>query len=73
MSVKTVRFNKQEEKIAKRILTFYKMDFSACVKELMEEKLEDLIDIGHIKKFREGKSEDYFTSKEIDRLFHNSK
>ncbi len=69
MSIKTVRFNKQEEKIAKKIITYYKKDFSACVKELMEEKLEDLIDIGHIKKFKEGRFEDYLTSREIDRLF----
>ncbi len=69
MSIKTVRFNKHEEKIAKRVLAHYKMDFSGCIKELMEEKLQDLIDIGHIKKFKEGLSEDYLTAKEIDRLF----
>ena len=69
MSIKTVRFNKREEAMLKKLLSHYGKDFSSCVKTLMEEKLEDLIDIGHIKKFRESSPESYLTSKEIDSLF----
>ena len=69
MSVKTVRFNKHEATMLKKILTYYRADFSSCVKQLLSEKLEDLADIGCIKKFRETNPENYLTAKEIDSHF----
>jgi hypothetical protein len=39
MSVKTVRFNK-EEGMLKAMLDYYRTDFSSCIKELIVEKLE---------------------------------
>ena len=69
MAIKTVRFNKDEEKMVKRILVYYNSDFSGCVKELFAEKMEDLRDIGIVKGIKEGKKEDYLTAAEIDKLF----
>jgi hypothetical protein len=69
MAVRTVRFNKEEESKLKVILAYYNSDFSTCVKELFADKLEDLQDIGVIKKIKEGKKEDYLTAGEIDKLF----
>lgn len=70
MSIKTVRFNKEEARKLKRLLSYYRSDFSTCVKGLIEEKIEDLADLGVIKKMKEGRTrEDYYTSKEIDALF----
>ncbi len=69
MAIKTVRFNKEEESMVRRILAHYNNDFSACVKELFSEKLEDLQDIGIIKDIKEGRREDYRTAKDIDKLF----
>ena len=53
----------------RKILVYYGKDFSSCVKELLEEKLEDLVDIGCIKRFREATPENYLTSREIDSFF----
>lgn len=53
----------------KMILAYYKTDFSACVKKLLVEKLEDLQDIRVIKGIKEGKKGDYLTAGEIDKLF----
>ncbi len=64
-----IYFNKKEEALLRRILAHYGRDFSACVKELLIEKVEDLQDMGFIKRFKEGKREDYFTGSEIDALF----
>jgi len=50
MAVRTVRFNKEEESKLKVLLAYYHSDFSSCVKELFVEKLEDLQDMGVIKK-----------------------
>ena len=69
MGVKTVRFNKEEESMLKQVLTYYHTDFSSCVKELFAEKLEDLMDMGAIKRIKEEKQENYFSSNEIDKLF----
>ena len=69
MAIKTVRFNKDEEKMVKRILVYYNSDFSGCVKELFAEKMEDLRDIGIIQGIKEGKKGDYLTAAEIDKLF----
>ena len=69
MAVKTVRFNKEEETKLKKVLAYYGTDFSNCVKELLAEKLEDLLDIGVIKGIKEGKSEDYFTAGNIRKLY----
>ncbi len=68
MAVRTVRFNKEEESKLKVLLAYYHTDFSSCVKELFVEKLEDLQDMGVIKKIKEGKKEDYLTAGEIDNL-----
>ena len=69
MAIKTVRFNKREEAMVKRILVYYDNDFSGCVKELFAEKLEDLQDLKVIKSVKESKREDYLTAREIDKLF----
>lgn len=69
MAVKTVRFNKEEETKLKKVLAYYGTDFSNCVKELLAEKLEDLLDIGMIKGIREGKKEDYFSAGYINKLY----
>ena len=68
MSVKTVRFNKNEEIMLKTLLRFYKTDFSQCVKDLIVEKLEDLQDIGFIARIKEGKRSDYLTGQQVSRL-----
>ena len=69
MAVKTVRFNKNEERMLKKVLIYYRTDFSRCVKELLAEKLEDLRDIRMIKSFKEGRREDYLSASDIDRFF----
>ena len=69
MSVKTVRFNREEEGMLKAILRYYHSDFSGCIKELIAEKLEDLRDIGTIKRLREGKPSDYLGADQITSLF----
>ena len=69
MAVKTVRFNKEEETRLRKVLAFYGTDFSHCVKELFAEKLEDLLDIGVIKRIKEGKQEDYFSAAEINKFY----
>lgn len=69
MAIKTVRFNKKEENMVKMLLSYYKTDFSGCVKELFAEKIEDLRDIGVIEGIKEGKKEDYLRAGEIDKLF----
>ena len=69
MSVKTVRFNKQEIAQLKKILAHYNNDFSSCVKELIAEKLEDLQDIAAIKKIKEGPKKDYVSADTISAQF----
>ena len=69
MAVKTVRFNKDEEWMLKKVLSHYHKDFSSCIKELLVEKLEDLRDIGVIKNVKEGKRTDYLTASDIDKLY----
>ena len=74
MSIKTVRFNKEETRKLKRLLSYYRSDFSTCVKGLIEEKIEDLSDLGVIQKLKEGRTrEDYYTVKEINALFNSRK
>ena len=65
MSVKTVRFNKEEEGMLKAMLDYYRTDFSSCIKELIVEKLEDLRDIGVIKRLKEGRSIRYLVSEKV--------
>ncbi len=55
--------------MVKKILAYFNTDFSACVKELFAEKLEDLRDIRVIKGIKEGKKEAYLKAGEIDKLF----
>ncbi len=69
MSVKTVRFNKEEEVMLKAMLDYYHTDFSSCIKELIVEKLEDLRDIGVIKRLKEGVPSDYLGADQITSLF----
>ena len=69
MAVKTVRFNKDEERMLKKVLTHYHADFSSCVKELFLEKLEDLQDISAIKKIKEKSKADYLSADYINKLF----
>lgn len=69
MRVRTVRFNKKEEAVAKKIVAYYHTDFSDCVKRLLAEKFEDLQDIGVIGRIKEGKQGDYLTAGEVDKLF----
>ena len=69
MSVKTVRFNREEEGMLKTILHYYHTDFSGCIKELIAEKLEDLRDIGTIRRLKEGKPSDYLGADQITSLF----
>ena len=73
MAVKTVRFNKQEEMMLRKVLTYYGTDFSHCVKELLAEKLEDLLDIGMLKDIKEAKKENYFSAADIDKLYDGKK
>ena len=70
MSVKTVRFNKEEESMLKKIVDYYHTDFSGCIKELIAEKLEDLRDIGYVKRLKEGKLSDYTTADKITAIFN---
>ena len=69
MSVKTVRFNKEEESMLKKIINYYHTDFSGCIKELIAEKLEDLRDIGYVKRLKEGKPSDYLSANQITSIF----
>ena len=69
MTVKTVRFNKAEESMLKTILAHYHADFSSCIKELIMEKLEDLRDIGVIRRLKEGNPSDYFRADQITSLY----
>ena len=69
MSVKTIRFNKQEESMLKTLLSGYAGDFSGCIKKLIAEKIEDLKDTGVVMRIRESAPSDYLKSGEIDKLF----
>ena len=69
MTVKTVRFNRAEEGMLKTILQHYHADFSSCIKELITEKLEDLRDIGVVKRIKEGVPSDYLGADQITSLF----
>ena len=69
MSIKTIRFNAEEERMLQKLLTHYGEDFSSCVKALIREKLEDLVYLGWIKSFKERKTSDYLPAKDIDALF----
>ena len=69
MAVKTGRFNPAEEKILRKVLAYYGTDFSGCVKTLLAEKIEDIRDVAVIRSIKEGKQDDYFSAKEIDKLF----
>ncbi len=69
MSVKTVRFNREEESMLKMILRYYHTDFSGCIKELIAEKLEDLRDIGAIKRLKESRPSDYLGEDQITSLY----
>jgi len=69
MSVKTIRFNKREESMLKTLLSGYAGDFSACIKKLIAEKIEDLRDIGVVMHINESRPSDYLKADEIDKLF----
>ena len=69
MSVKTVRFNKEEQSMLKKIVDYYHTDFSSCIKELIAEKLEDLRDIGYVKRLKEGKHSEYLGADQITSMF----
>ena len=68
MSIKTIRFNKEEESMLGILLSHYHKDFSACVKDLLHEKIEDLRDIGFVKHLKVGKLGDYVSAADIDKL-----
>ena len=53
----------------KIILRHYHADFSVCIKDLIAEKLEDLRDIGYVKRLKEGKGSDYLNAHQINDLF----
>lgn len=72
MSVKTIRFNKQEESMLKMVLSHYSTDFSTCVKELISEKIEDLKDMNFIKCLKEGETSEYLSSDQISSIFKKS-
>ena len=65
-----MRFNKSEESMLKVIMQYYRSDFSGCIKELIVEKLEDLRDIGLVKRLKEGKLSDYSSAEQITSLFN---
>lgn len=69
MSVKTVRFNKKEEALLKKMLRHYGSDFSSCIKKMICEKMEDLHDMEAVHRIKEGKREDYWPAAHIDQLF----
>ena len=71
MSVRTVRFNRREENMLKTVLSYYSVDFSTCVKELIIEKMEDLYDVGCIKRLKEEKRSDYLSAKDISDSYKN--
>ncbi len=71
MSIKTVRFNRQEEALLKKILAHYGKDFSSCIKALFREKMEDLKDQATIKGIKEGKQADYLTADKLESLFED--
>ncbi|MEK6600703.1 MAG: DUF6290 family protein [Candidatus Binatota bacterium] len=72
MTVKTIRFNKNEERVLKSVLSHYGKDFSSCVKDLLTEKLEDLRDLDFIGKIREGAKKDYFTAGQITSIYNRA-
>lgn len=65
MTVKTIRFNKDESKVLNKVLSYYGKDFSSCVKDLLTEKLEDLTDIEFIGRIKEGIKKDYLSADQI--------
>ncbi len=69
MAVKTIRFNDQEEKVLGQLLKHYHEDFSGFVKQLIQEKLEDLGDQRSIRRIKEGSPRDYVSAADIDRMF----
>jgi len=69
MSVRTIRFNNEEENVVEKVLSHYSLDFSSCVKDMFAEKLEDLKDIELINKIKEGKKKEYFSAEQIDSMF----
>ena len=71
MSVRTVRFNRREESMLKTVLSCYAVDFSTCVKGLIMEKMEDLYDIGCIKRLKEKMRSDYLSAKDISDSYKN--
>lgn len=72
MTVKTIRFNKDESKVLKKVLTHYGKDFSSCVKDLLTEKLEDLRDIEFVSKIREGTKRDYYSADQITSMYNRA-
>ncbi len=69
MSVKTVRFNKREEVMLRVVLRYYHKDFSNCIKDMIAEKLEDLRDVGMIKRIKEGDPSQYLSADQITGLY----
>ena len=53
----------------KKVLVYYHGDFSSCVKELLSEKIEDLMDLKVIKAIKEDKKENYISASDIDKFF----
>jgi hypothetical protein len=69
MTVKTIRLNKDEEKLINRILKHFQKDFSSCVKDLFAEQAEDLQDISLIERIKESPSKkDYVSAQDISKL-----
>ncbi len=51
MGVISIRFNGKEENILKFLTEYFEKDKSSVIKETLQEKYEDLLDLQTIKKF----------------------
>ncbi|MBN2374261.1 hypothetical protein JXL19_10795 [bacterium] len=53
MGVISIRLNKEEEKILKKLSEHFQQDKSALIKRSLQEMYEDIIDLDEIKKFED--------------------
>ena len=68
MSIKTLRLNKDEEKELHALLVYTGQDFSHCIKELIRERLEDLVDLKFIDQVKESNPKSCVSAKDIDEV-----
>ena len=66
MGVVSVRFNKDEEKILKKLINHFHQDKSTLIKKSLFEMYENILDLNEIKKFelKEKKGKVSFTTAE---------